>query len=85
MTTNLAIHTDIPRGKRSDGQWALDGRKPLNPDEVIKQDDPGLAVKQRTIDYYSRVGFDSIVPDDLAPRMNGAEFTHSAARNWAAR
>lgn len=69
MTTQLAIHTDIPRGKRSDGQWALDGREPLNNDEVIKQDDPGLAVKQRIIEHYSHEGFDSIVPDDLAPRM----------------
>lgn len=69
MTTQLAIHTDIPRGKRSDGQWALDGREPLNADEVIKQDDPGLAVKQRIIEHYSHEGFDSIVPDDLAPRM----------------
>jgi len=69
MTTQLAIHTDIPRGKRSDGQWALDGREPLNNDEVIKQGDPGLAVKQRIIEHYSHEGFDSIVPDDLAPRM----------------
>lgn len=69
MTTQLAVHTDIPRGKRSEGQWALDGREPLNGDEVIKQEDPGLAVKKRIIDYYSREGFDSIVPDDLAPRM----------------
>lgn len=36
MTTQLAIHTDIPRRKRSDGQWALDGREPLNADEAIK-------------------------------------------------
>lgn len=69
MTTQLAVHTDIPRGKRSEGQWALDGREPLNGDEIIKQEDPGLAVKKRIIDYYSREGFDSIVPDDLAPCM----------------
>ncbi|MHA6554741.1 nitrite/sulfite reductase [Corynebacterium pyruviciproducens] len=69
MTTQLAVHTDIPRGKRSEGQWALDGREPLNGDEIIKQEDPGRAVKKRIIDYYSREGFDSIVPDDLAPCM----------------
>ena len=57
------------RTKKPDGQWALDGTDPLNDDERIKQEDPGLSCKQRIIELYSQQGFDSISVEDLAPRF----------------
>ena len=38
MTTHLAVHTDIPRGKRSEGQWALDGEMANKLDNAQLQD-----------------------------------------------
>ena len=58
-----------PRAKKPEGQWKIDGTKPLNNDEVIKQEDGGLSAKQRVIDIYSKQGFSSIPADDLAPRF----------------
>lgn len=58
-----------PRPKTPEGQWKIDGRSPLNADERIKQDDGGLSAKQRVIDIYSKQGFSSIPPEDLAPRF----------------
>lgn len=57
------------RAPKPEGQWKVDGLAPLNHDEEIKQEDPGIAVKQRIIDTYSKEGFSSIAPDDLYPRM----------------
>lgn len=54
---------------KSNGQWLIDGTAPLNHAEEVKQEDPGLAVKQRIIDVYSKEGFESIAADDLMPRM----------------
>lgn len=51
------------------GQWLVDGRKPLNDDERIKQEDAGLAVADRVREIYSKQGFDSIPAEDLAPRF----------------
>jgi sulfite reductase (ferredoxin) len=51
------------------GQWLIDGKKPLNDDERIKQDDAGLAVADRVREIYSKQGFDSIPAEDLAPRF----------------
>ncbi|NVM93413.1 nitrite/sulfite reductase [Arthrobacter wenxiniae] len=51
------------------GQWKVDGKAPLNPVEVWKQDDDGLAVRQRIESIYSREGFDSIADDDLHGRF----------------
>lgn len=77
------------RTKKPDGQWLIDGTEPLNNDEKIKQDDPGLSCKQRIIELYSQQGFDSIAAEDLAPRFKwvglytqrkqnlGGEFTSS--------
>ena len=61
-----------PRARRApkpEGQWKIDGTEPLNDDERIKQEDPGLSAKQRVIDIYSKQGFASIPPEDLAPRF----------------
>lgn len=57
------------RKPRPQGQWKVDGTEPLNNDERIKQEDPGLSVIQRIREVYSKEGFDSIPAEDLAPRF----------------
>ena len=58
-----------PRAGRSNGQWAVDGREPLNANEVWKQEDGGLNVRERIEQIYSRDGFGSIPPQDLSGRF----------------
>lgn len=58
-----------PRKPKPEGQWKIDGTAPLNHAEQVKQDEPAFAVKQRVIDVYSKQGFSSIHPDDIAPRF----------------
>ncbi len=58
-----------PRAPRSEGQWALGQREPLNANEVFKQADNPLNVRQRIVDLYSVQGFDSIPADDLRGRF----------------
>ena len=59
-----------PQVPRSNGQWLVDGRDPLNPNEVFKAaDDDPLAVRGRIESVYARDGFDSIPADDLHGRM----------------
>ena len=60
--------TTTPR-PRSEGQWALGYREPLNPAEVAKKEDPGLNVRGRIEDIYSKKGFASIWPSDLRNRF----------------
>lgn len=57
------------RVARPNGQWAVDGKEPLNGNEKWKQEDGGLSVRQRIEDVYSREGFDSITGDDLHGRF----------------
>ncbi|KYH42865.1 sulfite reductase [Branchiibius sp. NY16-3462-2] len=57
------------REPRSEGQWALGQREPLNPNEVFKQADDGLNVRERIETIYAREGFSSISPEDLRGRM----------------
>jgi sulfite reductase (ferredoxin) len=54
---------------RAQGQWALGYREPLNPNERMKRDNDGLAVRQRIIDIYAHRGFDSIDGADLRGRF----------------
>lgn len=61
--------TTTARETRSNGQWATDGRTPLNANEEIKAADNGLNVRQRILDTYAREGFDSIPADDLHGRL----------------
>ena len=61
--------TSSPRPQRTNGQWAVDGRAPLNPNEEFKAADGGLSVRQRVLDTYAREGFDSIPADDLHGRL----------------
>jgi sulfite reductase (ferredoxin) len=55
--------------RRSQGQWALGYREPLNPNERTKRDNDGLAVRQRILDIYAYRGFDSIDGADLRGRF----------------
>ena len=57
------------RPPRAEGQWAIDGRTPLNANEQFKATDDGLRVRERIETIYSREGFDSIAADDLHGRM----------------
>ena len=61
-----------PRPTKSQGQWALGEREPLNPNEQFKQDDDALNVRDRILNHYSKAGFDSIEKNDLRGRMRWA-------------
>ena len=54
---------------RGQGQWALGHHEPLNAAERFKRDDDGLHVRERILNRYSRLGFDSIDPADLRGRF----------------
>ncbi|WP_028046445.1 nitrite/sulfite reductase [Cellulomonas sp. URHE0023] len=58
-----------PPAARPEGQWAFDQKEPLNGNELFKQQDDALNVRQRIEDVYSREGFASIAPEDLRGRM----------------
>lgn len=63
-------HTRIaPPAARAEGQWAFDQKEPLNGNELFKQQDDALNVRQRIEEIYSREGFASIAPEDLRGRM----------------
>ncbi|AGN20324.1 MULTISPECIES: nitrite/sulfite reductase [Corynebacterium] len=68
-TTGSARPARAARKPKPEGQWKIDGTEPLNHAEEIKQEEPAFAVKQRVIDIYSKQGFSSIAPDDIAPRF----------------
>jgi sulfite reductase (ferredoxin) len=59
----------MPPQTSGQGQWALGEREPLNPAEQFKQDDDGLAVRERIVNQYAAGGFDSIDPSDLRGRF----------------
>jgi sulfite reductase (ferredoxin) len=61
--------TARPAKARSEGQWALGDREPLNPNEQFKQAGPPLEVRERILNVYAKEGFDSIEKDDLRGRM----------------
>jgi len=54
---------------RGQGQWALGHHEPLNPAERFKKDDDGLHVRERILNRYAHLGFDSIDPSDLRGRF----------------
>jgi sulfite reductase (ferredoxin) len=51
------------------GQWKVDGTAPLNANEVWKQEDGGLSVRERIENNYAKHGFDSIDGTDLHGRF----------------
>jgi sulfite reductase (ferredoxin) len=57
------------RPARSEGQWALGDREPLNPNETWKATEGGLAVRARVEETYAREGFASIDPVDRNGRL----------------
>ncbi|MDX2933457.1 nitrite/sulfite reductase [Streptomyces ipomoeae] len=57
------------RTPRSEGQWALGERTPLNANERFKQQDDGLNVRDRVEAVYTYKGFAGIDPDDLHGRL----------------
>jgi sulfite reductase (ferredoxin) len=61
--------SERPTRSRSHGQWAVDGREPLNHNEAFKAEDNGLNVRQRVEEVYAREGFASISQDDLHGRL----------------
>ncbi len=58
-----------PAKTRSEGQWALGEREPLNETEQIKHDDAPLNVRDRILNVYAKQGFDSIEKTDLRGRF----------------
>ncbi len=54
---------------RSEGQWALGEKQPLNDNEEFKQEDAPLNVRERILDVYAKQGFDSIDKNDLRGRF----------------
>ncbi len=54
---------------RPHGQWKVDGTEPLNANEQWKQEDGGLAVRERIERIYAEGGFASIDPTDLHGRF----------------
>jgi sulfite reductase (ferredoxin) len=57
------------RAKRGQGQWALAHFEPLNAAERFKKDDDGLHVRERILNRYAHLGFESIDPADLRGRF----------------
>ena len=58
-----------PAKARSEGQWALGDREPLNPNEEFKKEDNPLNVRERIETVYAAGGFDSIDKTDLRGRF----------------
>ncbi|ADU46644.1 nitrite/sulfite reductase [Intrasporangium calvum] len=58
-----------PRADRSNGQWKVDGLEPLNANEVWKQEEGGLAVRERIEKTYAKEGFGAIPAQDLTGRF----------------
>lgn len=54
---------------KPNGQWKVDGTTPLNANEEWKQQDGGLAVRERIERVYAKGGFASIDPTDLHGRF----------------
>ncbi len=57
------------REAKPQGQWAVDGHEPLNPNEVMKAEDDGLNVRERVETIYAAGGFASIPRTDLTGRL----------------
>src|SRR5436189_911770 len=69
FSAKKAEHTEIPRPKRGEGQWALGYTEPLNKNEESKKNDDPLNVRDRILYTYSKRGFDSIDPADMRGRF----------------
>ena len=61
--------TARPAKARSEGQWALGDREPLNANEEFKKAGNPLDVRERIENVYAKAGFDSIEKTDLRGRF----------------
>lgn len=68
-TEHTGARTRGPRAGTNNGQWLVNGREPLNPNEVFKAESDSLEVRDRIINTHSKQGFDSIAGDDLHGRF----------------
>jgi sulfite reductase (ferredoxin) len=68
-TARRPQHTEVPRPRRGEGQWAFGYSEPLNKNEQSKKDDDPLNVRDRILYTYSKRGFASIDPADLRGRF----------------
>ncbi|MCP2278482.1 nitrite/sulfite reductase [Nocardia amikacinitolerans] len=68
-STAPRARTGKPVRRKSEGQWALGYREPLNPNEQSKKDDNPLNVRARIENIYAKGGFDSIDKADLRGRF----------------
>jgi sulfite reductase (ferredoxin) len=66
---NPRMTTARPAKARSEGQWALGDREPLNPNEEMKQAGAPLDVRERIENIYAKGGFNSIEKSDLRGRF----------------
>lgn len=64
-----AARPQSPSRPKGQGQWALGYSEPLNPNERMKKDQDGLAVRERILNEYPHTGFDGIDPQDLRGRF----------------
>ncbi|OXR47273.1 Sulfite reductase [ferredoxin] [Nocardia cerradoensis] len=68
-TSGPRERTGKPVRRKSEGQWALGYREPLNANEQSKKDDNPLNVRARIENIYAKGGFDSIDKSDLRGRF----------------
>ncbi|MFF3570751.1 nitrite/sulfite reductase [Nocardia jiangxiensis] len=69
QTSGPRERTGKPLRRKSEGQWALGYREPLNANEQSKKDDHPLNVRTRIENIYAPGGFDSIDKADLRGRF----------------
>ncbi|MQY20724.1 nitrite/sulfite reductase [Nocardia macrotermitis] len=69
QTAGPRERTGKPLRRKSEGQWALGYREPLNANEQSKKDDHPLNVRTRIENIYAPGGFDSIDKADLRGRF----------------
>lgn len=69
QTSGPRERTGKPVRRKSEGQWALGYREPLNPNEQSKKDDHPLNVRTRIENIYAPGGFESIDKADLRGRF----------------
>lgn len=68
-TDNAQARKRPARAPKPQGQWKVDGKEPLNANEVFKQEDDALNVRSRILEKYSKEGFSSIEESDLMGRF----------------
>ena len=68
MTSETTSRPARARKPKPEGQWAVDGREPLNHNEEFKAADDGLNVRTRIIETYAKVGFASSGPEPSTGR-----------------